>query len=128
MDPDPTQEERSKPAALQIELPGPAPRVVEAVPPIARRSPGRWHLAAAGGIAFLVVVAGTLLVELALPLYLRRSCIEQAAAHGITLAVETVRLRTDGFAMLGVKASADAFPRADIDAPEIDVATRALRP
>lgn len=128
MDRDPTQEERSKPAALQIELPGPAPRIAEAVAPAVRGSPRRWRLAAAAGIAVVVVALGALLVELALPLYLRRACIEQAAAHGITLAVETVHLRTDGFAMVGVKASADAFPGASLDAPEIDVATRALRP
>lgn len=128
MDPDPAQEERSKPAALQLDLPGPAPRVAEAVPPAAKWSFARVRPGPRVAIALAVVALGALLIDRWIPGYLRRTCIEQAATHGITLAVDSVRLRTDGFALVDVHATASALPGASIEAPEVHVETRGLRP
>jgi hypothetical protein len=63
-----------------------------------------------------------------LPWYVRRVCVEAAAAHGIVLTVDDVELGRRGFHLLGVHATATALPGASAQAPQIDVETTGLRP
>lgn len=126
---EPSPAERAKPAALQLDLPGPAPAVIPPAP-AERSSPAitwrtiRWLLWMVGGLA----AAGLGVVALLLPGYVRRTCVEQAAAHGIALAIDGVRISRDGFVLTGVKATAPDVPGASVQAPEIDVETLDLRP
>jgi hypothetical protein len=120
----------SKPLALQLELPAamPArsPEVLADRTSFADRA--RRHL----GLAFLLVGIGvaiaTIAVAVVLPRYVRRACIQQAAAHGITLAIDDVSIRASGFVLLGVKASFDELPDSRVEAPAVTVETSGLTP
>jgi hypothetical protein len=82
-------------------------------------------------IALLLVALGGLsaaLVFWVLPAYLRNRCIEEAAAHGITLAIDDASLDSHGFRLLGVMAKAAAFPGAQAHVPEMEVETSGLNP
>jgi hypothetical protein len=131
VDPESPVEERAAPAALQLELPSSMPaRAVEPVfvegEPLRARLRRRAFLAA---LAFGVVVAlGIVAVEVIVPRYVRRACIEQAAAHGIVLAIDDVELRTAGFVLQGVKATMTDLPGTSIEAPAVTVETRGLQP
>jgi hypothetical protein len=126
---DPSQGERVKPVALQLDLPGPTQAVGELEPAkrpsvvVRRRSILRLLTAAA-----VIAAAFAVVVVLVLPGYLRRACIEQAAAHGIALAIDGASINSAGFALTGVKATASDLPGASVEAPEVDVETLALRP
>jgi hypothetical protein len=126
---DPSQGERIKPVALQLDLPGPTPVVAELEPAtrpslvVRRRSVLRLLVAGA-----LIAAACAVAVVFVLPGYVRRACVEQAAAHGIALAIDGVRISGTGFALSGVKATASDFPGASVEAPEVDVETLDLRP
>ncbi len=130
---EPSQGERNKPAALQLELPGPAPVQAQAPEPARRasmRAGERRGVAPLVLVAMLTVVAvaGGVAVEVVLPRYVRTTCIEQAAAHGLVLAIDDVKISRSGFVLTGVKATAADLPGASVEAPEVDVETRGLRP
>jgi hypothetical protein len=124
-------ERTSKPMALQLELPAAMPARSPAAtreehPPFAERA--RRHL----GLAMLLVAAGVALtvvaIAIVLPGYVRRTCIERAAAHGITLAIDDVSIRSSGFVLHGVKAGFSDLPDARIEAPVISIETSGFTP
>jgi hypothetical protein len=78
-------------------------------------------LASFGGLAFV-------LVAWVLPWYVRRQCIDQAAAHGIALSVDGAQIDTSGFRLVGVRAAFNDVPGMQASAPEVRVQTRGLRP
>src|SRR5579859_4199030 len=121
----------AKPLPLQLELPG--EHAASAVPQrdgrrrgppqVSRRSIfAAIAVVAAGGAAVLALFAWVL------PWYVRRQCIDIAAAHGITLAVEEASVDADGFRLGGVAATIADLPSARARAPEVRVTTRMLRP
>jgi hypothetical protein len=126
---DPSQGERAKPAVLQLDLPGPARA---AAPPAPLRRSSR--IGARRGIGRGVAVAGLLTLAalgagaLLLPGYVRRACVEQAAAHGIALAIDSVGIGHGGFVLTGVKATSSQLPGMSVEAPEVDIETLDLRP
>jgi hypothetical protein len=82
-------------------------------------------------VAVVLVVLGAAaaaVVVWVLPWYVRRECVEEAAAHGIALTIDDVDLDTAGFRLLGVHATAAALPGARAQASEIDVQTTGLHP
>jgi hypothetical protein len=87
----------------------------------------RWLARAAIALAAIGGV-GAIAILWVLPWYVRRQCIEEAAAHGITLEVDSAQLDTSGFRLLGVRATAAAVPDARAQAPEIEVETSGLHP
>jgi hypothetical protein len=94
---------------------------------VTRPSIVRW--AARAGIGLLVLGgAAAVAILWVLPWYVRRQCIETAAAHGIVLEVDGARLDASGFRLLGVRATAAAVPDARAQAPEAEVETSGLRP
>jgi hypothetical protein len=81
------------------------------------------------GVALVVLAAAaTAIVVWVLPWYVRRECIDEAAAHGITLTIDEVDLDGSGFHLIGVHATAAALPGATAQAPEVDVQTTGLHP
>ena len=133
MDPEsPQEEERFKPAALQLELPSSMPARAAAEPADARGESRpvrlRRKIGLVAAVVVLTVLAVGLVIDVWVPRYVRRTCIAQAAAHGITLAIDDVTIRSTGFALHGVKATAADFPGASVEAPELTVETRDLKP
>jgi hypothetical protein len=121
---DPSHGERPKPVALQLDLPGPLPIVAPLGPPIRRSAPRTLRgIGRVVAVTALFVACGATVVGVILPGYVRRACIEQAAAHGIALAIEGVSIRRGGFALTGVRATAADLPGASVEAPEVDVET-----
>jgi hypothetical protein len=121
---DPSQGERPKPVALQLDLPGPSPIAAQLGPPIRQSAPRTLRgFARIVAITALIAAAGAAGVGVVLPGYVRRACIEKAAAHGIALAIDGVRMSRGGFALTGVKATASDLPGASVEAPEVDVET-----
>jgi hypothetical protein len=92
-----------------------------------RRTAMRWLLRIAVALG-LLGAAAVAVVLWVLPWYVRRQCVEEAAAHGIALTIEDVDLTSDGFHLLGVHATATAVPGARVQAPEIDVQMSGLHP
>ncbi len=81
------------------------------------------------GVALVVLgAAATAVVVWLLPWYVRRECIDEAAAHGIALTIDDVTLDGSGFHLIGVHATAKALPGATAQAPEVDVQTTGLHP
>ena len=81
------------------------------------------------GVALVVLgAAATAVIVWVLPWYVRRECIDEAAAHGITLTIDEVDLDGSGFHLIGVHATAAALPGATAQAPEVDVQTTGLHP
>jgi len=76
----------------------------------------------------VLAAAVTAVLMWLLPWIVRRECVAEAAAHGITLTVDDAQLGPGGFRLLGVHATAAALPGASAQAPQIDVATTGLRP
>ncbi|HEY8041179.1 MAG TPA: hypothetical protein VIF15_15340, partial [Polyangiaceae bacterium] len=116
---------------LQLDL----PREAEAVPeerPAAKRARGKLNVRRiVVRLALLLVVLGATaaaLVAYVLPWYVRRQCIEEAAAHGIALAIDDAKIDGGGFHLLGVRATWADMPGARIRAPQVDVETSGLRP
>ena len=72
-----------------------------------------------------LAVVGVLFV---LPWYVRRQCIEAAAAHGITLGIDDVKVDPSGFRLVGVTARADAIPGVRAHAAAVNVETSGLTP
>jgi hypothetical protein len=127
---DDRDERASKPAALQLELPSAMPAREAASPVVVRETlPRRMRtgIAIAAGVVGLAVIAGVA-VEVLVPRYVRRTCIEQAAAHGITLAIDDVTIETQGFVLHGVKATSPDFPGASLEGPDVKVTTEGLKP
>ncbi len=132
MDALPPQVDAGKPAALQLELPS-APTPARAASAADR--PRRERLRPVerrilGGIAgaTLLAIAGAAVVELALPRYLRRACIEEAMAHGIALTIDDAKVTRSGFSLIGVKATATDVPGASAEATEVRIDTQDLHP
>jgi hypothetical protein len=121
--------EASKPLPLQLELPAvPTKRAAERAVADARPPRERRRSLVRAGVALGVVAAIALIVvEVVLPWYLRRACIEAAAEHGIDLAIDAVRVGTGGFRLQGVHAEAAAIRGARVDAPSVEVETSGLR-
>jgi hypothetical protein len=135
VDLDPPPAESTKPAALQLELPS-APNRVSPVAPAAVERP-RWERVRPPKrktVGWIIVtstaaaVAGVTLFALVLPGYVRRACIANAAAHGITLAIDEVKVGPTGLFLIGVKATAADIPGASVEAPEVQVETQELHP
>jgi hypothetical protein len=129
-EPPPSERAAAHPLPLQLELP-PAPAPSLAPPPKARRlrtgRGRRWLVRSLLGAA--IAGAGALaIIGWVLPWYVRRQCIEEAAAHGITLSIDSAEMSGDGFRLLGVRATAADVPGAYAQAPEIRVQTSGLRP
>jgi hypothetical protein len=123
-----TNEQPGKPLPLALELPGPkAAASVDAVVKGAPRSWPRVLAVALGGLLTLAAL-GAAAVEWALPWYVRRACIEVAAAHGIDLSVERAELDPGGFRLVAVRAALTAVPQAQAQAPEVAVQTSGLQP
>ena len=98
----------------------------KAEPPAARKGAWkRWLMRVAVALLVLggLVAAGIVWV---LPWYVRRECVEAAAAHGITLTIDDVDVGTAGFHLLGVHATSAALPGARAQAPDIEVQTTGL--
>jgi hypothetical protein len=124
------------PLPLALELPSQMPKrqaggAVGTVDPgrMARRSGAarRWIPRIVVSFAVLAAAAAVVVVWV-LPWIVRRECVEEAAAHGITLAVDDAQLGQGGFHLLGVRATAAGLPGASAKAPQIDVETTGLRP
>jgi hypothetical protein len=123
----------AKPLPLQLELPAakavPARAEAGLAPVRAAASANRrrWlaralvTLIAVGALVFVVV-------SWVLPWYVRRECIDEAAAHGIDLAVDSAQIDTSGFHLIGVRASFEAVPGMHATVPEVRVHTSGLRP
>jgi hypothetical protein len=121
------------PLPLQLELP-PAKEVLPAgLAAHLKRGPGpkgaarRWIVRVAVVLVVLGAAAGAVVVWV-LPWYVRRECVEEAAAHGIALTIDDVELGSAGFHLLGVHATATALPGARAQAPDIEVQTTGLHP
>jgi hypothetical protein len=122
----------AKPPPLQLELPG-APRSEGVESTDAKRAPARSsaHLGALGIVLVAIVVLAALAVALTvwlLPWYVRRQCIEAAAAHGVDLSVDEAKIDSEGFHLAGVVATAGMVRGARARAPAVDVQTSGLRP
>ncbi len=125
--------EEAKPAALQLELPS-APTHARAAVAAAERSgralvgPVERRIASWLVGAVLLVASGIAVVELALPRYVRRACIEEAMAHGIALTIDDAKVTRSGFVLVGVKAQATEVPGASAEAAEVQIETKDLHP
>ncbi|MGO9832657.1 MAG: hypothetical protein ACLP1X_00430 [Polyangiaceae bacterium] len=128
-------DEPYKPLPLQLDLPArkPEPRVVEeAVRPWTSLFPERAAvvrvvvrgLAGAGVAAVVAAIA----IVYALPWYVRGRCADEAQAHGVTLAIDEVKVDGSGFRLLGVTATVAEIPGARLVAPEVEVETKWLQP
>jgi hypothetical protein len=80
-----------------------------------------------GVLVILAAVAAPAVVW-GLPWYVRRQCIDEAAAHGIDLSVDEAKIDAEGFRFIGVQATLAGIPGAHAQAPQVDVETSALRP
>jgi hypothetical protein len=125
--------EMSKPLPLQLELPVATPPVEvnpEALPERAGPQPFGGGRAAAVLFGTLVCLSAAAAVVLwwAVPWYVRRQCIELAAAHDIDLVVDQAKLDWDGVHLSGIVATSPQIPGARAEAVRIDVQTSALRP
>lgn len=63
-----------------------------------------------------------------LPWYLRRQCIDSAAAHGVEMTIESAQVDASGFRLLGVRAALADVPGVVGQVPEVRVQTRGLHP
>jgi hypothetical protein len=124
--------DRSKPAALQLDLPGPAPVAARPDELEQRRlslsAAARTRARRAVVVVCVLLAAGAGAATFALPGYVRQTCIDQAAAHGIALTVEGVSLRRSGFALTGVRATSPEIPGLSAEAPEVDIETLDFHP
>jgi hypothetical protein len=130
VEPEPPFEQRPSSLPLQLDLPAAMP-VASAEPAaerdsIAARVRRRAVVLLVLGVGAVALVA--LLFVVILPWYVRRTCIDQAAAHGIVLAIDEVSIRGGGFLLQGVKATFTDVPDAAVEAPEVTVETRGLAP
>jgi hypothetical protein len=82
----------------------------------------------AGVVLAGLAALGAAIVGWLLPWYVRRECVETAAAHGIALDVDDVAIAGTGFRLIGVRATAADVPGARAEAPEVEVETSGLRP
>jgi hypothetical protein len=121
----------SKPLPLQLDLPS---RIASGTAAASPRWPGhtpRRRARVVGVVVASLVILGVVAGGVgawALPWYVRRQCVETAAEHGVELSVESVRVNTRGFRLLGVHAVSADVPGASAQVPEVDVETGGLRP
>jgi hypothetical protein len=90
----------------------------------------RWQRAVELGILGVIGVGGGgwLAFKLALPAHVRRVCIEQAAAHGIGLDIDDVKVSLQSLTLIGLHANAPDVAGARASATEVDVTMSALQP
>ncbi len=105
-------------AAAHVNRPEPAPSSRTSLSLAARIT---------GAVVALALLVGTS-IAWALPRYMRRLCIEQAADHGIALSIDGATFGTGGFRLVGAKATFTDVPGAHAEAPEIEVETSGLVP
>ena len=87
----------------------------------------RWLAGVVVAIAALTAIACVTVIWL-LPAYVRRECVEAAAAHGIALSIDEARSDYGAFRLIGVHVTAADVPNARVEAPEVRIETKALRP
>jgi hypothetical protein len=87
----------------------------------------RWVVGAVATIAAMAGVASVVFIWV-LPAYVRRECVNAAAAHGIALSIDEARSDYGAFRLIGVHATAADAPNTRVEAPEVRVETKALRP
>jgi len=94
------------------------------------RSPGVALRYLARTLVTVVVCAllGAAAVWAALPWYVRRTYVAQAAAHGIALAIDDVKVQSSGFRLMGVRATSPFIAGARVGVPEIEVEMSGLSP
>ncbi len=121
------------PFPLQLELPRandaaarPAERDVRRRPWVAEDT--RRLLARSLAAAAAIACAGIALVGWLLPWFVRRECIDEAAARGIALSIDGARIELDGFRLLGLSATVADIPGLRAQVREIHVQTSGLRP
>ncbi len=129
MKPEPPEVERAKPAALQLGLPPSLLAGAGAPPTIA--APARSAtpvVLRVAGVLVLLGAAGVATVDLAVPWFLRRACIDDAAARGISLKIDSVDVKLTGFVLGGVEATASGLPGVRLTAPNFEVQMSGLSP
>jgi hypothetical protein len=67
-------------------------------------------LGTAAAAVVLLLVCGFVTAALVLPGCIKRECIAAAAANGVKLGIQDVRLSTQGFTLVGISATADDVP------------------
>jgi hypothetical protein len=80
-----------------------------------------------GGVA-LVGAAGAAAIVLAVPWFVRRECIDDAAARGVSLKIDSVEVKTTGFVLGGVEATVSALPGVRLTAPNLEVQMSGFSP
>jgi hypothetical protein len=129
--PSPEDNPLGNPLPLQLDLPRAEAVGEPSSAKAARRSlPGarkRWIV---GGVATIVAIGGiaSAAVLWLLPAFVRRECVDAAAAHGIVLSIDEARSDYGAFRLIGVHVTAVDVPNARVEAPEVRVETKALRP
>ena len=123
----------AQPLPLALELPDEHLRLapMEDLPLPRAAGPGRrvGRVLARVGIG-LLVLAGLAVAAVVwlVPWYVRRQCIEQAAAHGVVLSLADVTLDSTGFRLLDVHATSPALPGMSVEAAELQVDMSGLQP
>jgi hypothetical protein len=121
-----------KPLPLQLDLPAARASADPAEQTAANVVGGRPRyarvLAGALGVLVLVAAFAAAIAEWALPWYVRRECIEVAAAHGIDLSVDDASISPEGFRLVGIRATFADVSGVRAQAPEVEVETSGLRP
>jgi len=123
----------AQPLPLALELPEDqlraAPMAELPLPGAAKPKLRVGKLFARLGIGLLVLVGLVVAaVVWAVPWYVRRECIEQAAAHGVVLSLADVTLDATGFRLLDVHATSPALPGVSVQAAELGVEMTGLKP
>jgi hypothetical protein len=120
-----------KPGPLQLDLPAASakPAGQTATERGGSRAPRYMRvLASALGVLVLIAALAAAVAEWMLPWYVRRECIEVAAAHGIDLSVDDANISPDGFRLVGIRARSADVPGVRAQASEVEVETSGLRP
>jgi hypothetical protein len=118
-----------KPLPLQFELPrpevgAPAAPLLHVAPTVPLRALAKralWILSA-------VLAAAIALFYGVLPWYIRRACVDEAEAHGLTLEIDGVEVGFRGFRLVGVRAAAVDIPQASLLARDVSVVASGLQP
>jgi hypothetical protein len=120
------------PLPLQLELPRPHVAAPPADSKVRRRPraarENRALLLRLLGATGVIGAAGLALVGWALPWYVRRQCIDEAAARGITLSIDSAQIELGGFRLLGLGATISDIPGLRAQVPEMRVQTSGFHP
>ncbi len=121
---DPPPDDLEKALPLQLNLPpAPKPPPAPAAPPARRDAAAHARALLRSGLIVTPFVAVVCVATFgyALPWFVRRQCIDVAAAHGITLEVDNLRFGASGFRLVGVKATMAEVGGVSASAPEVEV-------